>query len=325
MPKSSRSGFPGRGSGTVTVIEEPVLRSYARKAKAVFYLTLAAVGLLAATILVGRWEHSLGMIGAGVVSLIAGLLIGLVPAVLVAAVVAAWPIIRVFWWWMPELAITGALVAGWIELASHADMIIRFAALAAFFAIPAAVRPVRNWLWSWSWCLASRHRIRTCFSEFIVANRTGSLPLMLGARPTPAGERLWVLLRPGMSIDIVQDNTAKIAAACWASSVTADVANPSNSALVRFDIKRRDPLTGTVASPLTVMFGNVIPGRKQAAPAPVALDLTDVTADDVTPAPAKTAAASPRPQWPHSAASSGDTLIGTVVPNDKKEDLDDWI
>ena len=38
MPNSNR-GF-GRGNGTVTVIEQPVMRSYRRKAKIVFYVTL---------------------------------------------------------------------------------------------------------------------------------------------------------------------------------------------------------------------------------------------------------------------------------------------
>ena len=37
MPNSSHGMF-GRGSGTITVIEEPVMRSYRRKAKIVFYV-----------------------------------------------------------------------------------------------------------------------------------------------------------------------------------------------------------------------------------------------------------------------------------------------
>lgn len=324
MPKSSSSGIPGR-SGTVTVIEEPVLRSYARKARIVFFITLAFVGLLSAAILAGRWEHSLGMIGAGIVSLIAGGLIGLVPAFIAAFLVAAWPVIRAFLWWMPELVIAGSLALGWMELAAHADVFVRFAALAAFIGILAAIGPVRRWLVSWSWCLISRHRVRTCFSEFIVANRMGSLPLILVARPTPAGERLWVFLRPGMSMATIQDNYDKIAVACWATSVTAENPNPSNSALVRFDIKRRDPLTGTIGSPLTAMFGAVKTARKADAPAPVSLDLTDVTEADVTPAAKTKTAPVARPQWPNSPGASGDTLVGKVVTADKAEDLDDWI
>ena len=43
MPNSNRGTF-GRGNGTITVIEEPVMRSYRRKAKIVFYVTWVIVG-----------------------------------------------------------------------------------------------------------------------------------------------------------------------------------------------------------------------------------------------------------------------------------------
>jgi hypothetical protein len=80
MPKSNRGGLIGRGSGSVTVIEESVQRSWVRRAKVVFFVVWAAFGLLTATVLVGRWEHSLGMTGAAVVSLIAGAVAGFIPA-----------------------------------------------------------------------------------------------------------------------------------------------------------------------------------------------------------------------------------------------------
>lgn len=326
MPKSNRSGLLGRGSGSVTVIEESVQRSWVRRAKIVFFVVWAALGLLTATVLAGRWEHALGMTGAAVVSLIAGAVAGFIPAFLTAVVVVSWPVIRAIWWWLPELAVIGALVAGWAELAAYAGLALRLVALAAFVAVPAFVAPARRFLVSWSWCLVSRHRVRTCFSEFIIANRRGSLPLILGAHPTPAGERLWVLLRPGLSLGTVQSNIDKIAVACWASAVTADLAKPSNSALVRFDIKRRDPLTGRIASPLTAAFGNIIPALKREPAAPVALDLTDVTAEDVTPParPKNGPVPVPRPQWPNVPAANADALTGTAVPGGK-DDIEDWI
>lgn len=326
MPKSNRAGLLGRRSGSVTVIEESVQRSWVRRAKIVFFVVWAVLGLLTATVLTGRWEHVLGMIGAAVVSLIAGALAGFIPAFLTAVVVVSWPVIRAIWWWLPELAVIGALVAGWAELAAYAGLALRLLALAAFVGILAFVGPVRRYLVSWSWCLVSRHRVRTCFSEFIIANRRGSLPLILGAHPTPAGERLWVLLRPGLSLGTVQANIDKIAVACWASAVTADLAKPSNSALVRFDIKRRDPLTGRIASPLTAAFGNIIPALKREPAAPVALDLTDVTAEDVTPLarPKNGPAPVPRPQWPNVPAANADALTGTAVPGGK-DDIEDWI
>jgi hypothetical protein len=314
MPKSNRVVPFGRGSGgTVTVIEEPVLRSAARKAKIVFWITWVGTGLLTATVLASKW-HPL-------IALILGALIGLVPAFITAAVVAAWPVLRAIWWWVPELAIIAALIEGWIELAEHTGLIVRIITVAAIVGIPAAIGPVRRSIFALAWCLISRHRIRTCFNEFIITNRTGSLPLILAARPTPAGERLWIWLRPGLALADIQDRLEKIAAACWATAVIADLANPSNSALIRMDIKRRDPLTGTVPSPLTTVLGDAIARRKHdTAPLPVALDLPDIDPAEVT-KPAHNGGPAPWPQTQH-------RPLKTASPHPDapaEDDINDWI
>ena len=49
MPSSNRGMF-GRGNGTITVIEEPVMRSYRRKGKIVFYVVLAITTALTAVV-----------------------------------------------------------------------------------------------------------------------------------------------------------------------------------------------------------------------------------------------------------------------------------
>ena len=77
--------------------------------------------------------------------------------------------------------------------------------------------------------------------------------------------------------------------ACWADTAIAESASASNSALIRLDIKRRDALTGAVASPLLGLIKPGTPPRDQDhedLPVPTALDLPDVTAADVTPPPA---------------------------------------
>jgi hypothetical protein len=313
MPKSNRVVPFGRGSGgTVTVIEEPVLRSAARKAKIVFWITWVATGLLTATVLAGKW-HPL-------IALILGALIGLVPAFITAAVVAAWPVIRAIWWWVPELAIIAAVIEGWIELANHTGLALRLISVVLIVGVPAAISPVRRSIFALAWCLISRHRIRTCFNEFIITNRTDSLPLILGARPTPAGERLWIWLRPGLALADIQDRLEKIATACWATTVVADLANPSNSALVRIDIKRRDPLTGRIGSPLTALASGIIPARKATGPvAGAGLDLPDIEPGDVTPgklSPARPGAQVPRQrQWPDNPSRN----------SGEPDDLSDWL
>jgi hypothetical protein len=317
MPKSNRPGSIGQRGGTITVIEQPVMRSFMRKAKVVFWIAWVAVGLLAAIVLASYLHPP-------VLALFAGAFAGLIIAAIASSIVAAWPVIRVIWWWLPELSLTGCLIVGWTELASHTDLVARLIAVTVLVGVPAAVAPARRCIYALAWCQVSRHRIRTCFNEFIITNRTGTLPLILGARPTPAGERLWVFLRPGLSLGDIQERADKLAAGCWASTVIADQASASNSALVRIDIKRRDPLTQAVTSPLMAVFGGMIPSRKPSpAPAPVALDLTDVQAADVIATPVKNGTAvknGTRPQWPNPPV-----VNGTVIVSPEADEISDWL
>ena len=275
MPNSNRGMF-GRGSGTITVIEEPVMRSYRRKAKIVFYVTWVIVAVLAATVAASKWHP--------ILALLAGLAAGLITATIAGAIVAAWPVLRAIWWWTPETVICGSLVFGWVELAEHTTLIYRLAATVAIVGVPAAFKPVRARINQVSWCLVTRHRIRTCFAEFIITNRTGSLPLILWARPTPVGERVWIWLRPGLAVDDLLARLDKIAVACWASSAVAEAASRSNAAFVRLDIKRRDVLTKTITSPLLDMIKSGAPTlQRDPAEVPTALDLPQVPASEVIP------------------------------------------
>jgi hypothetical protein len=306
MPNSNRGAF-GRGNGTITVIEEPVLRSYRRKAKIVFYVVWIITALLAATVAASKWHP--------ILALAAGLAAGLITGALAGAIVSAWPVIRAIWWWSPETVITGSLVFGWIELAEHTTLIYRLAFVALIVGVPAAIKPVRIRLYEVLWCLITRHRIRTCFSEFIITNRTGSLPLILWAVPTPVGERIWIWLRPGLSLDDLLNRLDKIAVACWATAATAETAASGNAAFIRLDIKRRDALTGTITSPLLeVIKGGSPPALRDSVPVPTALDLPDVTASEVTPVK-PTPIRRPDPKMPAAASSSA------PVP----DDITDWL
>ena len=307
MPNSNRGAF-GRGSGTITVIEEPVLRSYRRKAKIVFYLTWVIVAVLAATVAASKWHP--------VIALLAGAAAGLITATVAGAIVAAWPVIRALWWWTPETALTGGLIVGWIELAEHTTLIYRLASVVLIVGVPAAIKPVRTRINQVIWCLITRHRIRTCFSEFIITNRTGSLPLILWARPTPVGERVWIWLRPGLALDDLLNRLDKIAVACWATAAVAEAASRSNAAFVRMDIKRRDALTGTITSPLLELITSEAPAaHRDPADVPTALDLPEVTASEVTPPkPARI----PRPDTPKMPAAAS-------PPAPAPSDITDWL
>ena len=283
MSKSNRGGSFGRRSGgTVTVIEEPVRRSAVRKAKIVFWILWITIGLLSATVLASKWHP--------ILALLAGMVIGLAAAAVIAALVIAWPVLRALWWWTPEIGLTLGLVTGWVDLADHTTLPIRLAVVVSITGVPAAIPQVRRRVVATVWCLITRHRIRTCFAEFIITNRTGSLPFLLWTIPTSVGERAWIWLRPGLALDDIQSRLDLIAVACWADTAIAESASASNSALIRLDIKRRDALTGAVASPLLGLLkpGTASRDHDQDLPVPTALDLPDVSAADVTPPPRPT-------------------------------------
>ena len=309
MPNSNR-GF-GRGNGTITVIQEPVMRAYRRKAKIVFYVTWVITAVLAATVAASRWHP--------IIALLAGIICGYILGAAAGVIVAAWPVIRAIWWWAPETVITGSLVFGWIELAEHTTLFYRLAVMAVICGVPAAIKPVRARINQVTWCLVTRHRIRTSFSEFIIKNRTGSLPLILWARPTPVGERVWIWLRPGLSLDDLLDRLDKIAVACWATAALAEAASRSNAAFVRMDIKRRDVLTGTITSPLLDLIKSSTPAaERDTAELPTALDLPQVAASEVTsirPTPLKRPdhSRTPAPASPPAPAASDGS------------DITDWI
>ena len=239
-----------------------------------------------------------------------GLAAGLITGAVAGAIVSAWPVIRAIWWWSPETVITGSLVFGWIELAEHTTLLYRLAFVALIVGVPAAIKPVRLRIYEVLWCLITRHRIRTCFSEFIITNRTGSLPLILWAVPTPVGERIWIWLRPGLCLDDLLNRLDKIAVACWATAATAEAAASGNAAFIRLDIKRRDALTGTITSPLLeVIKGGSPPALRDSAPVPTALDLPEVTASR----------GHPRQADAHQASRSQDARCGiTCCPGPRR-------
>ncbi|WP_242624719.1 hypothetical protein [Krasilnikovia cinnamomea] len=284
-------GSSTRGQ-TVTVIEAPTRRSQRRKAIVAFWVTLVVVALLGGTVA----SHYLHPILGGLLGVLGGLVLGAV----VFALIVAWPVLRIVWHWLAEIVIALVVVYGWTWLMQATPLWLALVLVVVLVGVPAAFGRVRHWVLAPVWCLIVRHRLRVCFAAFIATNRSGTLPLILLARPTPAGERVWLWLRPGLSIrDLEQDGQVqKLAVACWANEVRVTRASRKRAALIRVDITRREPLTGTVMSPLPNRVPADMPDNTLTAPAtpPVGVNLADVPHPRNTRATNTNSTTEPRPR-----------------------------
>ncbi|WP_341721117.1 hypothetical protein QQG74_03490 [Micromonospora sp. FIMYZ51] len=300
----------------MTVIEARVHRSWARNARMAFVLTAVIVGLLAAVV-AASYMHP-------ILALFVGVFVGVPLGGIVWVLVRIWPVIRLLWWWTPEIMLAGLLLTGWVQLAANTPALVTLLVVALVVGVPAAVPPIRRQVVAWAWCLVVRHRLRVCFAQFIIANQSGSLPLILWATPTPVGERVWVYLRPGLSVKDLESRLDKIAVTCHASTVLIERASEGNSAFVRFDIKRREVLTANVGSPLVDVIDPDTPTVEQApAPAvvPTALDLPDVQAPTITLPQQGTSER--KPAKPATAAANGSKPAASTSAD--ADDVSDWI
>jgi len=131
---------------------------------------------------------------------------------------------------------------------------------------------------------------------------------------------VWIWLRPGLALEDLLNRLDKIAVACWASSVLAETAAGSNTALVRVDIKRREVLGETITSPLLRLIkGDTPVPQRDPAEVPTALDLPQVTASEVTP-PAK-----PTPIRRHDTPKTPTPAPPPAPPAGIPADIADWI
>ncbi|RAO37064.1 hypothetical protein ONO23_01511 [Micromonospora noduli] len=307
MSKSSPRRPFGRNTGTVTVIEAKVHRSSARNARLAFVLTAVIVGLLSAVVAASSVHPILG--------LFIGAAIGIPCGALAWLLVRIWPVIRLLWWWSTEIVLAVLLLAFWVQLANHTPTVVTLIVVALVVGVPAAIPAIRRQVIAWTWCLIVRHRLRVCFAQFIIANQSGSLPLILWARPTPVGERVWVYLRPGLSMADLEGRLDKIAVTCHASTALVERASDGNAAYLRFDIKRREVLTAQVNSPLVDVINPDTPTADRPTPViPTALDLPDVDAPTIT-LPAQTKKPATTANGSKPAASSAP----------EAEDVSDWI
>jgi hypothetical protein len=104
--------------------------------------------------------------------------------------------------------------------------------------VPAARHPVTHR----AQAVITRHELRAKLVEARCWNASGQLPWLLWSRPSPVGETVWLLLPPGLSPADVVDEADTSASGCWARAARVAPAR-SNSALIRVEVFRRDPLT----------------------------------------------------------------------------------
>src|SRR5262249_28923426 len=113
------------------------------------------------------------------------------------------------------------------------------------------VASVLPWTRRRFWCVLARHRIQKLCWEARLHTRSGRLPLILWARPTKVGERLYLLCRAGICAEDFQAHIGELRAACYARDAPV-TRNTRWSHLLTIDIIRRDKLAAnnTVTSPL---------------------------------------------------------------------------
>ncbi|MBG0567912.1 hypothetical protein [Actinoplanes aureus] len=261
--------------GAVAIVEPPVSQWYARRARVAF------IGVS-----LGCWAVATMVLSASTplwIAVLLGLAAGLVVGLVAALLVRVWPVLRALWWWSLEIATAAVVVAGLSLLARVWSWRLALAALLLVVIAGLLADPVRRFVWAWSWCAVDRHRLRLYFAGLARASggsRAGLLPLMLWARPTPAGERVWLWLRPGLELADLDGKAGRIAVTCWAKQVRVVAASERHAALVRVDIGRRDSLAGRIDSPLALLIPSLRLKLTDApvSPAmpPVGLNLADI-------------------------------------------------
>jgi hypothetical protein len=151
-------------------------------------------------------------------------------------------LLLVGWRWRTELLTLAAGICVWTllngPLGGEGAVIAIVTVIAIVFTVPHSRRIV----WPRVQCVASRHRLRTCLAQLAVSNRDGRLPWIMWIRPTPVGERAWLWMITGLSVDDINNRTEALAAACWARETRIERAR-TRAMVVRVDIVRRDPLS----------------------------------------------------------------------------------
>jgi hypothetical protein len=169
------------------------------------------------------------------------------------------------WRWRTELAIL-TLIAASIWRLAH---LITYPWAGAVVGLALTTIAVLPWTRRRFWCVLTRHRLQRLCWEARLHTRSGRLPLILWARPTKVGVRLFILCRAGICAEDFQAHIGELRAACYARDARV-TRHPRWSQLVTIDIIRHDKLAAknTITSPLRAHRAERTPVSAGGGPAP---------------------------------------------------------
>jgi hypothetical protein len=246
-----------------------------------------------------------------------------------------WPVILLLtiWRWRWELACVAGLVYVWHW---HLTSIRIFFTdtlptwVAVVFLIGTlywlvADTPVRRFARNRMWCVITRHRVRACLVETRMLNYSGNLPFIVGCFSTKTGQVVWLWMRPGLSVEKLENQAETLASACWARKATI-ARHKRNAALVRIDINRRDPLANkTIDSPLLEDTS----GMPEAAVADDAvlafLTPDNASEDSATQPPAKSGSGETRTRTSKTKTTAAVSDGQAVILGANGEDVSDYV
>ena len=179
-------------------------------------------------------------------------------------------LLLLIWRWTPELLLLAAVAWYWHRTSEAGWPTPTQIAVPMALLAPVVIWPrTRFWILGIFWLLVTRHRLRQYFLQCGAYNRSGRLPWLTLAYPTPVGERVWVWLVAGLSLADFESDTAQIAVACWARDCRVGRARRL-AGLVWVDVIRRDPLTASRPYPSTLLDASTT------VPAPSSVQFEDL-------------------------------------------------
>lgn len=252
--RSKASGGRNRAGtrASQTIIDNFEIDSSKRRAKIVGILAGVAASFV--TFVIVSTFQDLG------VAFFWSVLIGIVAGAVVAGLVLSWPYLRMAWHWAGELVLLVFVGSVYVMLHVSFGPWVALGVLLQLLIVPWLIRPVCRFLIRWGMCMVVRHRIRVACDAFIEGKGVhGSvMPLILWARPTASGERVWLWLRGDLTLEDIQGRLSELASVCWANGAEAEHAG-DRKAFVVVDIHRRDVLADGVEMHVDDMLEGIDP------------------------------------------------------------------